>query len=388
MKVTAENNEIVMQNSNGDTIIIPKVHRQKALKYIEEGNYKAIDDLAESLPFMEDYADEGSLIVPGLEKIDPKLVTKPPTDPPISQIHTTTNTVSDKFNLPIYLNQLDPSKKYDKNKLLRTLLAQENYATSGKFDYSPEEEKDFVTSRQSMYDSNEELVNAVNTKIKTAPIRYEAYSAANKKFSEYSDSDITLPVQEAVKHYKTQYGKTTPKIYSIKSENVGFKGTPLHRDIYNKIVSGAKKVGIDKYTALGLAMVESNFGKGYVGKNEGSSMNESRMYSNWDGKSWSKGKYFDLNEGPTGAFENYLKAKNINVEEADEEVLKTAQQEFNAELDSIHPFASTGIESALTYYKKNPKGYNSGNKTYTTTVEAAANTMRNDPNFSKWEKQQ
>jgi hypothetical protein len=63
MKIEAEGSEIVMQNSNGDTIVIPKVHRQKALKYIEEGNYKAIDDLAESLPFMEDYADDGSLVV-------------------------------------------------------------------------------------------------------------------------------------------------------------------------------------------------------------------------------------------------------------------------------------------------------------------------------------
>jgi hypothetical protein len=68
MKIEAEGSEIIMQNSNGDTIVIPKVHRQKALKYIEEGNYKAIDELAESLPFMEDYADDGSVIVPKLNE--------------------------------------------------------------------------------------------------------------------------------------------------------------------------------------------------------------------------------------------------------------------------------------------------------------------------------
>jgi hypothetical protein len=66
MKVTAENLELVLQNTNGDTIIIPKTHREKVLKYIEEGNYKAIDDIAEGLPFMEDYADKGSLIVEGI----------------------------------------------------------------------------------------------------------------------------------------------------------------------------------------------------------------------------------------------------------------------------------------------------------------------------------
>src|SRR5512138_939779 len=66
MKIEAEGKELILQNTNGDTIIIPKTHREKVLKHIEEGNYKAIDDIAESLPFMEDYADEGSLIVDGI----------------------------------------------------------------------------------------------------------------------------------------------------------------------------------------------------------------------------------------------------------------------------------------------------------------------------------
>src|SRR4030043_95932 len=72
MKIVAENKELILQNTAGDTIIIPRTHREKVLKHIEEGNYKAIDDIAEGLPFMEDYADEGSLITEG---IDPPKVT-------------------------------------------------------------------------------------------------------------------------------------------------------------------------------------------------------------------------------------------------------------------------------------------------------------------------
>jgi hypothetical protein len=81
MKVNAESGEIVLQNTNGDTIIVPRTHREKVLKYIEEGNYKAIDDIAEGLPFMEDYADEGSLIVNELAK-------DPTPEEPISPVYT------------------------------------------------------------------------------------------------------------------------------------------------------------------------------------------------------------------------------------------------------------------------------------------------------------
>lgn len=64
--IEAEGGELVLQNDNGDTIIIPKNKREKALKMLQENDYSGIDELASSLPYMEDYAEDGTLI-PDLE---------------------------------------------------------------------------------------------------------------------------------------------------------------------------------------------------------------------------------------------------------------------------------------------------------------------------------
>lgn len=65
MNIEAEGQELILSNENGDTAIIPKIHRSKVLNWIKEGNYKAIDDLVGSLPTMEDYAEDGSLYPDG-----------------------------------------------------------------------------------------------------------------------------------------------------------------------------------------------------------------------------------------------------------------------------------------------------------------------------------
>lgn len=76
MKITAEGGELTLSNEKGDIAIIPKSYRNKVLKYIEEGNSKAIDDLVSSLPSMEDYAEDGTLI--NNEPIDPPVKKSPP----------------------------------------------------------------------------------------------------------------------------------------------------------------------------------------------------------------------------------------------------------------------------------------------------------------------
>lgn len=73
MRIEGESGELIFQNNVGDTIIIPKTHRAKALKYLEQGNYKAIDAIAENLPYMEDYAEDGTLI-PSIPDEDPTKV--------------------------------------------------------------------------------------------------------------------------------------------------------------------------------------------------------------------------------------------------------------------------------------------------------------------------
>lgn len=60
--IEAEGGELVLQNDNGDTIIIPKNKRNEALKMLNENDYAGIDNIAKSLPYMEDYAEDGTLI--------------------------------------------------------------------------------------------------------------------------------------------------------------------------------------------------------------------------------------------------------------------------------------------------------------------------------------
>ena len=62
MKIEAEGKELVLKNTHGDTVIIPKTHRAQVLKHLQNSNYKAIDDIAESLPYMDDYAEDGTLV--------------------------------------------------------------------------------------------------------------------------------------------------------------------------------------------------------------------------------------------------------------------------------------------------------------------------------------
>ncbi len=60
--VEAEGGELVLQNEAGDTIIVPKNNRSKALKMLENNDHAGIDGLAGGLPYMEDYAEDGTLI--------------------------------------------------------------------------------------------------------------------------------------------------------------------------------------------------------------------------------------------------------------------------------------------------------------------------------------
>jgi hypothetical protein len=60
--IEAEGSELILQNSNGDTIIIPKKDRQKILEKLNNNDHAGIDEFASSLPYMEDYAENGTLL--------------------------------------------------------------------------------------------------------------------------------------------------------------------------------------------------------------------------------------------------------------------------------------------------------------------------------------
>lgn len=59
--INAENNELVLRNKVGDYVIIPKKHRTEVLGMLKDGCHSCIDSLVETLPVMEDYAQDGSL---------------------------------------------------------------------------------------------------------------------------------------------------------------------------------------------------------------------------------------------------------------------------------------------------------------------------------------
>lgn len=62
MKIEAEGGELILRNSNDDVAIIPKDKVATVKGYIKDGNNEAIDELISTLPYMEGYAEDGSLI--------------------------------------------------------------------------------------------------------------------------------------------------------------------------------------------------------------------------------------------------------------------------------------------------------------------------------------
>ena len=61
INIEAEGNELVLKNKAGDYVIIPKKYRTEVQDMIKEGCHCCIDNLVETLPVMEDYAEDGSL---------------------------------------------------------------------------------------------------------------------------------------------------------------------------------------------------------------------------------------------------------------------------------------------------------------------------------------
>jgi len=60
--VEVEHREIILQNEAGDHVIIPANKRGWVKRKLKEGCHTCIDSLVETLPVMEDYAQDGSLV--------------------------------------------------------------------------------------------------------------------------------------------------------------------------------------------------------------------------------------------------------------------------------------------------------------------------------------
>jgi len=68
INIEAEGNELILKNKAGDYVIIPKKYRLEVQDMIKNGCYGCIDALVETLPVMEDYAEDGSLL-PDWDKV-------------------------------------------------------------------------------------------------------------------------------------------------------------------------------------------------------------------------------------------------------------------------------------------------------------------------------
>lgn len=68
MKIEAEGLELILKNKAGDYVIIPKKYRKEVEGMISDGCHGCIDKLVDTLPTMEDYAEDGTLI-PNIEKL-------------------------------------------------------------------------------------------------------------------------------------------------------------------------------------------------------------------------------------------------------------------------------------------------------------------------------
>ena len=61
IKIEAEGSELVLKNKAGDYVIIPKKYRTEVQDMLKDGCHGCIDNLVDTLPVMEDYAEDGSL---------------------------------------------------------------------------------------------------------------------------------------------------------------------------------------------------------------------------------------------------------------------------------------------------------------------------------------
>jgi len=81
LNVEAEHNELVLKNNHGDYVIIPADKRDWVKTKLAEGCNPCIDSLVESLPIMDDYAEDGTVVPNEPEKETKKEITPKEEEP-------------------------------------------------------------------------------------------------------------------------------------------------------------------------------------------------------------------------------------------------------------------------------------------------------------------
>lgn len=361
MKIEAEGQELVLQNSNGDTIVVPKTHRKTVMKHLQEGNYKAIDDIAESLPYMDDYAEDGTIV---------------PVDPPKKgkQFIPVNTTFIPGSGRKAYQDvNSEGVKPYKEN------LVEDKNLPKG---------KKFINDIHPIQMSGEEVMEA-----KLNPnehITNKLLTIYGEKIAAVDDPNYSDIKKQLLLHEKTNFNKDTDEIKHFKSTSKRYDKTPIHSKIKGDIFKAADEVGLDKYIALALGLVESNvayakdreYGKAMFTAHNATGYespylaftNNSRKSSSLQGfgrfLASKKGVKYKLTKDPESG--NLIPdVSSMNTAEYS----KLADEYLNVITDE-KPLGPNTINAALAFYKKNPHGYNSGEKDYVQTVEALAQQLR------------
>ena len=102
INIEAEHNELILENSHGDKVIIPANKRNWVKTKLKDQCYDCIDQLVETLPTLQQYAGDGSLI---------------PADSAISMLDANTNNATDyTLNSPEYVSAYNSGNMATYNK--------------------------------------------------------------------------------------------------------------------------------------------------------------------------------------------------------------------------------------------------------------------------------
>jgi len=171
IKVEAEHNELILENSHGDKVIIPANKRNWVKQKLSEGCHTCIDSLVETLPIASQYAQDGSVYPP---------------------------------NKKVKINQNNQIKEYDIN--------------------SPEYRDLYNTGKLMNYDKNTDTYIAAPLKeviIKTkAPqwLKYKREYEKNNPKSDYINQYLN-PFARSLGNTETNYPKRLDNEYEEKSLN-------------------------------------------------------------------------------------------------------------------------------------------------------------------------
>lgn len=129
INIEAEGNELVLKNKAGDYVIIPKKYRKEVQDMIKENCHDCIDKLVETLPVMEDYAEDGSLY-PDWDKVkstlnpkNKKIITFEPK--PYTTVQDNTYVAPPRVVIPSKLEKEQPVLKADTRTDQERKIAQE-----------------------------------------------------------------------------------------------------------------------------------------------------------------------------------------------------------------------------------------------------------------------